>query len=87
MSSDEIDQNPSILQKGLHSLGNGFNFWIMSIILVVVISCYVHFFMTDTNNFLARKHIDIGGFFTFKLNYGVLFALLWFCLLLMVMMN
>lgn len=79
------DEKDDVTQKEFSVLKNGGTFWLFSIMLVIVLGVYVHFFMVKQNNFLNHE-IDFK-FFTLKLNYVVFYALIWVSLLFFVLFN
>lgn len=87
MTHDEDVEQQSIMQKGFSTLKNGGTFWLFSILLVIGLGFYVHFFMTNDTNFLARQELKFGSYFQVKLNYIIMFALVWTALLFFAIFN
>lgn len=80
------DDEP-IHQKGLSVLKNGGTFWLFSIVILIALGFYVKFFIAREPNFLSQQHLSFGSFFDIKLNYVVMFALVWVILFFFAVFN
>lgn len=85
--TQQVEDNVSIQQKGLSVLKNGGTFWLFSIIILIVMGIYVHFFIATQDNFLANQKLSFGSFFDVKMNYVVMFGLLWLILFFFAVFN